>query len=794
MKKLLIGRIGALCCGAALLAPYGVQAQGNRTIIEPPIYPPFPRPMPRPGLTQDLQLRDESARIDISGAVAKTHLTQTFVNTTNNRIEGTYVFPLPEGAAVSGFAMSVNGKRVEAEILNGDKAREIYQGIVAKMRDPAIFEFIDRNLIRARIFPIEPRAEQKIELEYSESLKADGGSFRYVLPLRLPVGGAAQSASVDVKIKAPMGIRAVYSPTHNVDIKREETTARVSGEWGWKYPQSQPITLRENDPRNNRDLSGADRDFVLYYTADKGRVGVNLITHQMAGEDGYFMLLAAPDSAVAPKEIAAKDAVFVMDTSGSMEGEKIEQARRALLTLLSNLNPGDRFNVVTFSSDARTFRDAPIAATKENLDAAREWVKEIKAVGGTNINEALVTALKMLPNADRPQQVIFMTDGLPTVGETSIEQIIKNARNANTDDKAVERKGDVKFDSRARLFTFGVGFDVNTRLLDTLAEDNRGSSDYVLPQEDIEQKVGALYAKIAYPVLANPRLDFGNMKVYDVYPKRLPDLFKGSQVVVFGRYDGKTNAGAKIQLIGDSLGREERIPGQGDWSDRDGMNDIVPRLWATRKVGYLIDDARRSGRPVDTEVREEIIKLSKKYGIVTPFTAGLITEDERTLPPGTPVPADFARRAEIPGGIPGPSTGGGFGGTQGTPGPRGDLGAPGIGANLGIGGRVATAAPLAPTSGAEAVKAAKAGKDMRERDKVSDNAQTRYIEGKAFFLRGDVWVDTTYDAQKSPKPVTVKFATPDYFALAKDKTIAKWLSVGDKVIIVLPGKVVQIEP
>jgi Ca-activated chloride channel family protein len=793
MNKFLSRSAIALWSSAVLLAPLGARAQLDRPIIYPPM-PPRPIPVPRPTLNQELQLISETARVDISGAVAKTHLTQAFQNTTNNRIEGTYVFPLPEGAAVSGFAMMVNGKLVQAEILNGDKAREIYNGIVAKMRDPAILEFVDRNLIRARIFPIEPRAEQKIELEYSESLKADAGSFRYVLPLRLPVGGAAQNASVDVKISSPLGIRAVYSPTHNVDIKRGETTARVTGEWGWKYPPAsvQDVTLRREEPLPNpRDNSGADRDFVLYYTADKARVGVNLITHQMAGEDGYFMLLAAPDSAVAPKDIPAKDAVFVLDTSGSMEGEKIEQARRALLTLIGNLNPNDRFNIVTFSSDVRTFRDGLIPASKENLDAARDWARAIKAVGGTNINDALVEGLKMLPQTERPQQMIFMTDGLPTVGETSIEQILKNARGANNNNQPTERKGEIPFNSKARLFTFGVGYDVNTRLLDTLAEDNRGSSDYVLPQEDIEQKVGALYSKIAYPVLSNPRLDFGDMKVYDVYPKRLPDLFKGSQVVVFGRYDGKVG-GAKVQLIGDSLGREERIQSQGDWTDKDNLNDTLPRLWATRKVGYLLDDARRSGRTVDPEVREEIIKLSKKYGIVTQFTAGLITEDERQLPPGTPIPLG----ATDAGGLTRNNLGG-FGGALGAPGPQGPGGGSGARgpstplAGLGVLFRDGI---NAPSSGAEAVRAAKESKALKDDGKVTNDQNVRYVEGKSFFLRGDIWVDSAYDAQKSPKPVTIKFASPDYFTLAKDKSIAKWLSVGDKVLLVLPNKVVQIEP
>ncbi|MDQ3812551.1 MAG: VWA domain-containing protein, partial [Armatimonadota bacterium] len=642
-----------LSIGVPLLSTLATTVHAQNVVA--PSWPPIP---PRPQLNQELQLVSQAARVDFTGVVARTRITQTFQNTTNRTIEGTYVFPLPEGAAVSGFAMNVNGKRVEAEILQGDKAREIYTSIVQKMRDPAILEFIDRNLIRARIFPIPPRAEQKVELEYSESLRADSGSFRYVLPLRLPVGGSAEVASVDVHINSPSGIRAVYSPTHNVEVRRDGNTARVTGEFGARYPEPmRPIADRPTPT----DRSGSDRDFVLYYTTAKEKVGVNLITYRTGDEDGYLMLLAAPDAAVSQKEIAAKDVIFVFDTSGSMSGEKIEQARKALLTLLGGLNPDDRFNIITFSSDVRTFRDGLTRVNKDTTEAARDFIRGIKAVGGTNINDGLLEALKMLKNEGRPQQIVFMTDGQPTVGETDVAQILKNIRGENAKGKRpADEKEDENLDTKARLFVFGVGFDVNTRLLDTLAEDNRGASDYVLPQEDIEQKVGSLYSKIAYPVLSSPRVDWGGMKVYDVYPKRLPDLFRGTQTVVFGRYAGSNKA--RVQLIGDSLGHEERIPGQGEFSDEDRLNDMLPRLWAIRKVGYLIDDARRTGRPVDDEVRDEIIKLSKRYGIVTPFTAGLITED---TPGAQPVPMLMGRTDSLGtsiGGIGGGFGGGGFGG------------------------------------------------------------------------------------------------------------------------------------
>ena len=531
--------------------------------------------------------------------------------------------------------MTVNGKRIAAEILEADKAREIYTGIVQKMRDPAILEFIDRNLVKARIFPIAPNDTPKIELEYSEALTPQsgdgaGGSFRYVLPLRLPVGGTAQSSSVEIKLNEPNGLRVVYSPTHSIDTTRDGNRARVSGEW------------KAGQNADEGEKSAANRDFVLYFSTAKSRVGVSAVSYQEAGEDGYFMMMVAPDPNLSDREIAAKDVVFVCDTSGSMEGEKIGQARRALSTLLGNLNARDRFGIITFASDTRTFRDEMKSAAPDNLQSAKKWIEEIKAVGGTNINDALVDALKMLgkSNGERAQQIVFLTDGQPTVGETDVAQILKNVRQKNDNDSK---------DALTRLFVFGVGYDVNTRLLDTLAEDNRGSADYVLPKEDIEAKVGSLYAKIAYPVLSNPRLDWGGLQVHDVYPRRLPDLFRGTQAVVFGRYEG-SEPRAQVQLIGTSNGREERIGGDGNFGGSDN-NDLLPRLWAMRKIGYLVEDSRDNKRLMSEEVRAEIIKLSKKYGIVTPVTAALITED------GAPAPttSTFRDRSDD-------SMGGGFGG------------------------------------------------------------------------------------------------------------------------------------
>ena len=742
--------------GPAQNAPAPIEMEPP-IVIEPPFRrrPPIFWPTPSVGQSA-LQLISQRAEIEISGATAKTHLFQTFRNPTASTIEGTYLFPLPNGAAISDFAMLVNGKRMSAEILDKEKARDIYENIVRQMRDPALLEFSDRNTVRARIFPISPNAEQKIELEYSQPLTGENSAFRYSLPLRLPVGGAAQNATVAIRVLDAKNVRSVYSPTHAVESKPDGAALRISGEW---------------------KASDDARDFVLYLTQSKSRVGVDLITQKVAGEDGYFMMLAAPDAKLQSKEIAAKNVVFTLDTSGSMEGAKIEQARRALLSLLGNLNPTDRFNIVTFSSDVDTFRPALVESSAGNIKSARDFVKKIKAVGGTNINDALVESLKMfgvdtfkdgyqVGPSTRAHQLVFLTDGQPTVGETDIETILKNARDYNNQmyvDFPASSIG--RSELKASIFSFGVGFDVNTKLLDQLGEENRGASDYVAPDEDIEAKVGALYAKIAFPVLSNVELNWGDAQVYDVYPRHLPDLFKGSQVVVFGRFKGASST--RIQLVGTANGQKQSVASSGSFAAVSSENELVPRLWAMRKVGWLLDDARRKGVAPPDEVRNEVIALSKKFGIVTPLTAALIAEDEPNAPRPFPTTRNGAQSDSATGRTP-------------------------MTSEIPLLGSV-----FRSSSGKDAVSAARATGKMKSSTRLDDaraqSANRRFIEGKTFVLRDGVWTDSAFN-EKTAKIEVIQFASEEYFKMARDRKIAKWLGVGERVVVVIGNRVVRVEP
>ena len=715
-------------CGLALtLPPQSSHAQ----IVAP--RPPFMPPIFRPPLptTDELRLQNQKAAVEINGASARVALKQTFVNPQSRQIEGTWLWSVPPGAAISDLAVTLGGKKIAAEILSADKAREIYTGIVRQMRDPAILEFVGRDLVRAKIFPIPANAKVEVELAYSQPLNGN----RFNLPLRVPNANAATgdvAASVDLTFKND-DVRAVFSPSHPVEVVRSGEQTRVTGEF-----------------------SSNDRDFSLLWTRGENAVDLQMLTYQSPSEtDGFFLLLAAPDARKNETPIEAKDVTFVFDTSGSMnEGNKIEQARRALQTLLSNLNPQDRFNIVTFASDVKPFRDGLTPATPANLDAARAFIGDIKAVGGTNIEAALAKATSEADEkTTRPQQIVFLTDGLPTVGETSVETLLNDAKKAN---------------QNARMWTFGVGFDVNTRLLDGLASENGGDADYVLPNEDIETKVGALYEKIAYPVLTDTKLDFGGLETYDVTPRRLPDLFRGGQMTVMGRFKGTPKT---VGLSGRIGGKTRDFAGT-----QSKGGDELPRLWATRKVGFLLEDARRAGRPIAGEVRDEIIGLSTKYGVVTPLTAALITEDEQ------PRRVPILGNVEVRGGV--------FRGNGGRFGNSDALNA----AGPALAKSSAGASTFARATGEAAVATSQAQKQLQDGYAAPGAREnTKVLGGKTFVLHNGVWTDTAFDAAKFPTPKIIKFGSDEYFDLLNDQNSAQWLSAGEQVVWVAGGVAVRVE-
>ncbi|MBI2263802.1 MAG: VWA domain-containing protein [Armatimonadetes bacterium] len=453
----------------------------------------IPHP-PRPEIKiPPLSVKYHRVQTVIDNQVATTKVSQSFQNDYDRDLEGTYFFPLPEEAAISRFSMWSDGKLLEGKILGKDEARRIYEDIVRQLRDPAILEYVGRNLFKARVFPIPARGEKEISLEYSQMLRCEGGVCQYRYPLNTEKFSARplQEVTVSVTVSSKVPIKAVYSPTHDVKVVRKgDRTVTASFEKSNIKP---------------------DTDFILYYTLTEKEFGANLLTHREAGEPGYFLLFIAPRSTIRKEEVLAKDVVFVLDTSGSMEEEdRLTHAKKALRFCLENLGEDDRFNVISFSSEVETFRKSLVASSEQNRLKAKQFVSDLKPGGGTNIQEALLTAILQLePNHSRPRYVVFLTDGQPTVGVTRPEDIRENVKKA--------AKG-------VRLFTFGVGSDVNALLLDRLAEENRGVPEYMRPGEEMETKLASFSAKISHPALADLELDFGKVEVSQMYPKSITDL------------------------------------------------------------------------------------------------------------------------------------------------------------------------------------------------------------------------------------------------------------------------------
>ncbi|RPI62424.1 MAG: VWA domain-containing protein, partial [Ignavibacteriales bacterium] len=550
---------------------------------------PRPHPLPDPF---PLEVVYHKVDVKIDGQTAVTKIDQSFYNPSQYQLEGFYIFPIPKDAIINNFTMIINGKETKAELLDSEKARKIYEDIVRQMRDPALLEYSEQNIFKLRIFPIEPRSEKKISISYSQILESNNNLVEYVYPLNTEKFSAKPLKNVSVKIdlKSTEKIKNIYCPTHEVDIINKNDNHSI-------------ISFEAENTK-------PDTDFKLYFTKNSSTVGLSLLSYQSGKNDGYFLLSASPSIEIDNSNIESKDITFILDVSGSMSGEKLEQAKKALLYCVNNLNTGDHFNVVRFSTEAYSLFKSLEKTNKQNINEAKRFIDDLQAIGGTNIEEAFSLAFKNYEESNRPHFIVFLTDGKPTIGEMDNEKLVKRILNANKD--------------KSRIFTFGIGDEINTHLLDKLTDETNAWRTYVSNDEDIEIKVSNFYDKIQSPVLSDLKLDFDNVEVYQTYPKNLPDLFKGSNLLVFGRYKG--NGNAKITLSGKLNGKQKEFSLKDKFASSDDEYSFIPPLWASRRIGYLLDLIRLNGE--DKELVDEVTMLAREHGIITPYTSYLIMEDE----------------------------------------------------------------------------------------------------------------------------------------------------------------------
>jgi len=751
-----------------------------------PTVPPAPsRPILRAGVSFGLHLDSESIKVDITDQVAKTYIVQTFKNDTDRNLAGTYLFPLPDDTTFSSFSLHIDGKPVEGKILEAAEARQQYETIVRQMVDPGLLEYADHKTVRARIFPIPAHGTKKVELEYTQLLKAENGLLKYSFPLKSKGGETpVEEVKIDMKLQSKQGLRTIWSPTHLINSTRSaDSQAKVSFLGKGIVP---------------------DKDFLLYYSVSDKAMAANVLTHKTAGEDGYFLLTLSPP--MKSEQVIAKDLVLVADTSGSMQGEKLEQLKKALKYVVNALNPADRFSIVQFNTDAEAFKSGLMQATPENKKQALAFIDDLDARGGTNIGDALAMGTTMLnQTTERPGFLVMMTDGEPTVGDTDVATLLKK----------VKSKRDI------RVFDFGVGNDLDTRLLNRLAEENHGTAQYVSPDENIETALSNFYQKIKSPMLSDVSITYEGVQVKDTYPRAVKDIFQGSQVLLLGKYKGGGNA--KVNITGKVNGVPKSFSFPLAFASQEVAHTYLPRLWAMRRIGYLTEVAKANGD--NREVVDEIVALSKKHGIISAYTSFLATdpnEGRRVAQPVMPMrPQSGFRRFEAPlsvrsgvsgrmssrasmhiedaaprpSSVPASSPGAPAGG-EGGKSARFAF-APMMYKKADFSSSLARQIAAAPYSGASAVAREKEIGKLKTKEVAQEpegkESGVKWIEGKTFYLKDGFWTDGELLSGSHGQPEVIEFGSSKYFELVrKHPGISKFLGVGTKLMLLFEGRCIKI--
>lgn len=664
-----------------------------------------------------IQLVSYQAHIEIEGLWAETRLDLRFHNPNSQRLEGTFVLPIPRHAQVDRVTLDINGKATPAELLQADKARDIYESIVRRMKDPALVEYVDSDLIRARVFPFEPRSERRLSVTYRTLLESDYGMRRYTLPIKR---SSTAPATIEGRVLRS-GIDHLTSPTHPLKL------TQASDHWAFSTGSDRPHEF----------------ELLAQTTSDQMRISAQF--HQENADSGWVMLRISPPSAIETVSKNPKDIVFVVDSSGSMAGDKLKQVQAALVFCLQALNPDDRFQIVRFATEAESLATEWVANNSANVLRATQFVKDFQAIGGTHIEEALALTAQLPRDPKRPQLVLFMTDGKPTIGARDESVLLATM-------KAGQR----------RFFTLGVGYDVNTHLLDRMSEQSKGFRTYVRPEEDLEIKLSSLYQKIQSPVMTQLKLSAKGMRLSAQVPQQLPDLFHGSEIQVLAKFMGQGKA--SVELTGLIMGQTERCRIEIMIPSKPVQAPYLAKIWAQRRVGYLLDEIRLHGE--SAEVKDEIIRLAKAWGILTPYTSFLILEDEEEQSASTDPPV---RRLFEP-----------------EPSVRREW--------------KKSYSQLSASSGEGSVNASKTTREMADGDADYDRRPpiqtqhpTHWVAGRMFVQERDHWFEQTQPPIQVERAQHIQFASAKYFELLNDNPhLAAILKLGN-VVFLWQGQTVVID-
>jgi Ca-activated chloride channel homolog len=566
--------------------------------------------MPACGIPSPIVVRQSSdVRVDLADRVLRYEITETFVNRGSRVGEADFMFPLPKGAAFQDLKLSINGEMIAGETMSADRARQIYEEIVRRQRDPALLEWMGYGLLRARIFPIAPGEQKKVVVRFQTVASREGDALRvdYFRGMRSNQVGMNQelegrTSFVLTYPNDPM-YGTAYSPTHSIFEQRYGSTESDGDRANYdnrSFASSYRASVRRVEVR---DALG---EVTLLIPIRRSTSAAISLLANAPGNDNGFALITLSPPAVRPRAVP-RDLTFVIDVSGSMSGQKIEQARAAGKQLLGTLSPTDRFRLIDFSSDVRTFRDGFSTANRENIRAAERYLDQLDAEGSTNISGALDEALSAPVQSGRIPIILFLTDGQPTVGERDASVIAGNV---------AKQRG-----SR-RLFTFGVGADLNVSLIEQLALEGRGTATFVRPEESVERAVGIVASRLTSPLVTDVRVHADGVRLVKMHPSGPVDIFAGEDLVILARYDGSGNA--VLRFDGQTTSGPVSWTTRVNFPERSRENPFVARLWATQRVGYLSAEKRQHGG--SQEINDEIRDLGERFGIPTEFSSYLVVE------------------------------------------------------------------------------------------------------------------------------------------------------------------------
>ena len=695
-----LSRIIAAATAALLLLPSAASAQ----IIEPEPMPPMPCPDCWWPVTEMAQLDAIDADIEVADGVTVARYRFELSNPAREDrggpgAEGRIVFPVPAGSSVTDLVLSGGPETLEGELLDADDATRIYEDIVRRLIDPALLRSLEGDLYEVRAFPVPAGEERQVSFTVTTPLLAEGDQAIVEVPWS-GMSPRPASGEVSVDVDVPWEVRSAIAPGFDLDEERQgEGELGVGWESGGEW--------------------APDNDFRLYLSGGEGLIDTRLLPYRERDDDGYFGLLFAP--VIELDEAVARDVVLVLDRSGSMEGDKMAQAIDAAEFVLDNLGPDDRFAVVDFSRYIRVFDDELHPAT--DAGDGIDYVRDIHASGNTNISGALDRALEFL-DGERPSTLVFLTDGLATVGIESADGILELAERSAPE--------------RTQVFAFGVGYDVDTLLLDALATTFNGSSHYVTPEERIDLEVSRLWEKVSTPVLSDVEISIDGVETWDLAPAALPGIFAGDQTLLTGRYDG--DGEATVTVSGHSAQGPEEFTYDVRFPQRDEDDPTVAQMWGQRYVADLLTELRIEG--VRESLVEEIVEVANQFGIVTPYTAYLAEEPEMDR---------FA-----------------MGDDEGL---------------VAMAMEEAVDVAAAPASGQAAVERAKAGSALRDSDGVVANTQssTQVVGAHTYYLVDGTWTRDDYEAGTEAPEIEVGSA--EFLQLIADEPdLADAAALGRRVV------------